>query len=205
VGVVKNYHQESLKKAFDQIVYRYSPAPNGYYSIKFNTANVKESIARFEDHWKQFFPNNPFAHFFLEEHYNQQYQADKQFGRVFGIFSGLAIFIACLGLFGLSSLTAIQRTKEIGVRKVLGATVPGILLLVARDYVVLLLASIAIAVPASWWIMNSWLQDFAYKISLEWWLFILPSLAVVMIALLTVSIHTVKTARINPARSLRYE
>jgi putative ABC transport system permease protein len=205
VGVVKNYHQESLKKAFDQLVFRYSAAPNGYYSIKFNTSNVKESLAKFENHWKALFPGNPFIHFFLDDHYNQQYQADQQFGKVFGIFSGLAIFIACLGLFGLSSLTAIQRTKEIGVRKVLGASIPGILTLVSRDYIILMFFAIAIAVPVSWWVMNNWLQDFAHRISLAWWIFALPSLVVIMIALITVSIHTIKTARINPAKSLRYE
>jgi putative ABC transport system permease protein len=205
VGVVKNYHQESLKKAYDQLVFRYSPAPNGYYSIKFNTSNVKQSMAKFEENWKTVFPGNPFNYFFLEDHYNQQYQADQQFGKVFGIFSGLAIFIACLGLFGLSSLTAIQRTKEIGVRKVLGASVPGILALVSRDYLILLISAIVVSVPVSWWIMNSWLEDFAYRISLVWWIFAVPSLVVILIALVTVSIHTLKTARINPARSLRYE
>jgi putative ABC transport system permease protein len=205
VGVVRNYHQESLKKAYDQLIFRYSKAPNGYYSIRFNTADVKSSIAKFEQHWKSIFPGNPFNHFFLDDHYNQQYQADRQFGKMFGIFSALAIFIACLGLFGLSSLTAIQRTKEIGVRKVLGASVGSILSLVSRDYIVLLTGSICVAVPVSWWAMSRWLQDFAYRIDLTWWIFALPSIAVVLLALITVSIHTIKTARINPAKSLRYE
>ncbi|HYI76817.1 MAG TPA: ABC transporter permease [Chryseolinea sp.] len=205
VGVVKNYHQESLKKAYEPLIFRYNESPGGLYSIKFDPNNVSESLIKFEETWKAVFPGNPFIHYFLDDHYNQQYQADQQFGEVFGIFSSLAIFIACLGLFGLSSLTAIQRTKEIGVRKVLGASVSGILALVSKDYISLMLIAITLSVPAAWWIMDAWLADFAYRISLTWWIFAIPSLVVVGIALLTVSIHTVKAARTNPAQSLRYE
>lgn len=204
-GVLKNYHQESLKKEHEPLVFRYSAAPGGFYSIKFRTSDVKESMSRFEEQWKELFPGNPFISFFLDDHYNQQYQADQQFGKVFGIFSALAIFIACLGLFGLSSLTAIQRTKEIGVRKVLGASVSSILRLVTKDYLVLMLLAILVSVPLAWWIMDGWLNAFANKILLSWWIFALPSLVVVSIALATVSIHTLKAARTNPTRSLRYE
>jgi putative ABC transport system permease protein len=205
VGVLKNYHQESLKKAYEPLIFRYEASPGGLYSIKFNTANIKQSLFHFEEAWKTIFPGNPFSHFFLDDHYNQQYQADQQFGKVFAIFSSLAIFIACLGLFGLSSLTAIQRTKEIGVRKVLGASVPSILRLVSKDYIILMVAAIILSVPLAWSIMNQWLSDFANRISLSWWIFALPSFAVIAIALLTVSIHTLKAARTNPAKSLRYE
>lgn len=205
VGVVKDYHQESLKKAYDPMVLRYGKAPGGFYSIKFNTASVNSSLANFEDDWKQLFPGNPFIYFFLDDHYNQQYEADQQFGKVFGIFSALAIFIACLGLFGLSSLTAIQRTKEIGVRKVLGASVPSILTLISKDYILLLGIAIVVATPLAWWVMDTWLQDFAYRIKLDWLIFALPSLVVIAIALFTVSIHTLRAARVNPAKSLRYE
>jgi putative ABC transport system permease protein len=205
VGVLKDYHQESLKEGFDPMVFRYSESPEGFYSIRFNTSNVKTSIAKFEASWKEIFPGNPFSYFFLDDHYNQQYQADQQFGKVFGIFSLLAIFIACLGLFGLSSLTAIQRTKEIGVRKVLGATIPGILTLISKDYIKLMVIAIFISIPVSWWLMNLWLQDFASRIALRWWIFALPGLLIVLLALLTVSIHTVRVAIANPAKSLRYE
>lgn len=205
VGVIKNYHQESLKKAYDPMVFRYSQAPGGYYAIKFNTANVQESMLKFEQHWKALFPGNPLISFFLDDHYNQQYQSDRQFGKVFGIFSSLAIFIACLGLFGLSSLTALQRTKEIGVRKVLGASVPSILSLVSKDYILLMLVAIVLAVPLAWWIMHSWLEAFANRISLSWWIFAIPSLLAIFVAMLTVSINTLKAARTNPAKSLRYE
>lgn len=204
-GVVKNYRQESLKKDFEPLIFRYDRSPGGYYSINFNTSNVKESLVNFEQTWKELFPGNPFNYFFLDEHYNKQYQADQQFGKIFGVFSGLAIFIACLGLFGLSSLTAIQRTKEIGVRKVLGASVSSILALVSKDYVLLIGVAMLFATPLTWWIMNNWLQDFSNRIALEWWIFAIPSLLVIFIAFLTVSIHTLKAARTNPVKSLRYE
>lgn len=205
VGVLKNYRQESLKKDFEPLIFRYNKAPGGYYSIKFNTANVKESLTRFENDWKEFFPGNPFNYFFLDDHYNKQYRADQQFGKVFGLFSGLAILIACLGLFGLSSLTAIQRTKEIGVRKVLGASVRSILALVGKDYLLLMGVAILLATPLTWWIMNNWLQEFANRISLAWWIFALPSLVVILVAMITVSIHTLQAARTNPTTALRYE
>ncbi|MCB0487946.1 MAG: ABC transporter permease [Cyclobacteriaceae bacterium] len=205
VGVLKNYRQESLKKDFDQLLFRYSKAPQGNYSVRFNTANVKTSIAQFEEAWKEFFPGNPFNYFFLDEHYEKQYKADQQFGSVFGMFSGLAIFIASLGLFGLSSLTALQRTKEIGVRKVLGASVAGILQLISKEYMLLLGVAIAMATPLSWWVMDHWLTGFANRIHLSWWIFAAPSLMVVLVAMLTVSFHTLKAARTNPATSLRTE
>jgi putative ABC transport system permease protein len=205
VGVMKDYHQESPKKSFDALIFRYDEAPDGFYSVKFNTGQVKESMALFEATWKDVFPGNPFHYFFLDDHYNQQYQADQQFGNVFSVFSGLAIFIASLGLFGLSSLTALQRTKEIGIRKVLGATLWGLLRLISKDYIILIGISIALSIPLAWWITNSWLQDFAMRIPLAWWLFAIPSMAVVIISLVTVSVHTLKVAMVDPVNSLRYE
>lgn len=204
VGVVKDYRQESSKKEFEPLVFRYGLG-SGFYAVKFKTENVRESMARFENDWKELFPGNPFEYFFLDEFYNGQYKADQQFGKAFGLFSGLAIFIAALGLFGLSSLTAIQRTKEIGVRKVLGASTGGIIAMVSRDYVLLLGIAILLATPIAFWVMTGWLSEFASRISLSWWIFAVPSLLVVAIALLTVSIHTLKAARTNPATSLRYE
>ena len=205
VGVLKDYRQESLKKAFDPLVFRYDKAPKVFYSIRFNTSNSNESMAKFEQAWKDLFPGNPFNYFFLDDQYNNQYKADQQFGEVFTMFSFLAIFIACLGLFGLSSLTAIQRTKEIGVRKVMGASIFSLLTLVGRDYLVLVGAAIVFAVPAVWWVMRGWLQEFANRIPLSWMLFALPCALVVIIALITVSFHTVRAARTDPATSLRYE
>ncbi|MGE0770396.1 MAG: ABC transporter permease [Cyclobacteriaceae bacterium] len=205
VGVVKDYHHESLKKEFDPMVFRYSSSPGGFYSVKFNTSDVKGSLAKFEADWAELFPGNPFNYFFLDEHYDQQYKADQQFGTVFGLFSALAIFIACLGLFGLSSLSVLQRTKEIGVRKVMGATIASILRLISRDYVVLMIIAMVFALPASWWLMNEWLNDFANRIVLSWWIFAVPCLLVIVVAMLTIAMHTLRAARANPAHSLRYE
>ncbi len=205
VGVVKNYGQESLKKAFDPTVYRYNHAPGGYYSIKFNTANVKSSMTKFENDWKALFPGNPFEYFFLDDHYYAQYKADQQFGTVFGLFSSLAIFIACLGLIGLSSLSVTQRTKEIGIRKVLGAGVLNIISLMGREYFILLGIAMVMAIPVALWTLNRWLQSFAHRIELSWWIFAIPCVIVILTASLAISFHTFKAIRTDPSETLRYE
>lgn len=205
VGVLKNYHQESLKKSVEPLIFRYYKAPGGFYSVKMNVANVSQSIQRIETAWKEFYPGSPFSYFFLDDHYNEQYKADQQFGKSFGIFSALAIFVACLGLFGLSSLMALQRTKEIGVRKVLGASVGSILTLVSKDLLLLIGAAIIVAIPVAWYVMNDWLQSFATRVNLTLLTFALPCLGVFVVAALTISIHTMKAARTNPVTSLRYE
>jgi putative ABC transport system permease protein len=205
VGVLKDYHQESLKKAHDQLIFRFNPQVRGYYSLKVNSGNMQETVDRVKEAWSSVFPGNPFDYFFLDEHYNNQYQADQQFGRITALFSALAILIACLGLFGLSSLTAVQRTKEIGVRKVMGASVPGILVLVGRNFVALVAVAFLIATPIAWLVMDNWLQGFANRIALSWWIFALPGIVVTLIAMFTISYHTIHAARANPAHSLRYE
>ena len=205
VGVLKNYGQESLKKAYDPTIYRYNKAPGGYYSIKLNTAKIRQSVTKIEADWKEIFPGNPFNFFFLDDHYNAQYKADRQFGKVFGIFSSLAIFIACLGLIGLSSLTVVQRTKEIGIRKVLGAGATNIIGLMSRDYLILLGTAIIMAIPLSGWAMHRWLESFANRIPLSWWIYAIPCLAVMSMAFLAISYHTLKATATDPVKTLRYE
>lgn len=205
VGVLKDYHQESLKKAVEPLIYRYYSAPGGFYSVKMNVAHVSESIPKIEKLWKEFYPGSPFNYFFLDDYYNEQYKGDQQFGTAFGLFSVIAIIIACMGLFGLSSLMAIQRTKEIGVRKVLGASVGSILTLVSKDLLILIGISIIVAAPITWYVMNQWLERFANKMPLGLLTFVLPCLGVLLIAALTISLHTLKAARTNPVKSLRYE
>jgi putative ABC transport system permease protein len=205
VGVIKNYGQESLKKSYDPTVYRFSNSPGGYYSVKFNTANVNSSIVKFENEWKDVFPGNPFEYFFLDERYNAQYRADIQFGKIFGIFSSLAILIASLGLIGLSSLTVIQRTKEIGIRKVMGARAHHIISLMSREYILMLLAAIVMAIPVAFWIMSRWLESFASRIELTWWIFAVPCFMVGLLTLLAISFHTARAAGTNPVETLRYE
>jgi len=205
VGILKDYHQESLKKAHDQLIFRFIPEARNYYSLKVKSADMRQTIDRVEESWFKVFPGNPFTYFFLDEHYNNQYRADQQFGSITALFSLLAIFIACLGLFGLSSLTAVQRTKEIGVRKVMGASVPGLLVLVGRNFIFLVAVSILIATPIAWYVMDNWLQGFANRITMSWWIFALPGLVVTLVAIFTISFHTLQAARANPAHSLRYE
>jgi putative ABC transport system permease protein len=158
-----------------------------------------------EDEWHAMFPGNPFEYFFLDDHFNQQYKAELQFGQVFSLFASLAIFIACLGLFGLASYMTMQRTKEIGVRKVLGASVSSILILLSKDFSRFIFIAIAIAIPISWYLIYNWLLDFANKISISWWLFAVPAVALMIIALTTISFQTVRTALTNPVDSLRDE
>jgi putative ABC transport system permease protein len=147
---------------------------------------------------KPFFQGNPFDYFFLDDFFNQKYQADQQFGKVFGLFAALAILVACLGLFGLASFTITQRTKEIGIRKVLGASESNILFLLSKDFATLILLSNLIAWPMAYWGINQWLQNYPYRIGLSPWLFIIPALIVLAIALLTISVQTIRTARSNP-------
>jgi putative ABC transport system permease protein len=158
-----------------------------------------------ENEWHAIFPGNPFEYFFLDDHFNMQYNAELKFGKVFATFAILAIFIACLGLFGLASYMTKHRVKEIGIRKVLGATVPNILLLLSKDFSLLILIASAFAIPISWYFMNLWLQDFANRIDISWPIFIVPTFALLLITLVTVSFETIKAALINPVDCLRDE
>lgn len=205
VGVVKNYHQQSPKADFEPLLFRCIPDAGGYCSIRINTADIHSLIDKIEKEWDTSFPTDPFDYFFLDDHYNNQYKADMQFGKVVGLFSSLAVIIACLGLFGLSSLSAIQRTKEIGVRKALGASVSGIVMLMGRGFMILIGVAIVLSIPLAWWTMHYWLGNFASRIALSWWIFALPSLAVVAIAMGTIAFRTLQAAHTNPATSLRYE
>ena len=155
--------------------------------------------------WKKFFPGNTFEYFFLDDHFDEQYKADQRFGQVFTLFTSLAILVACLGLFGLASFTTLQRTKEIGIRKVLGASVTNILRLLFREFAVLLLIAFVIAVPIAWFTTSNWLQGYAFRIGLQWTFFVLPFFVIVAIALITVSFQSIKAAIANPVKSLRTE
>ena len=205
VGVVDDFHQQSLREAYEPLILRLDPGVNGQLSIKIANHNPSQAIAVVKQAWSQFFPTDPFSYSFLDERYDKQYRADERFGQVFGFFTLMAVLVACLGLFGLATFTAEQRTKEIGVRKVLGASVGNIIGLLSKDFLKLVLIAIVIASPIAWYAMNRWLQDFAYRTDIHWWVFLLAGGLTVLIALLTVSFQSVKAALMNPVKSLRSE
>jgi putative ABC transport system permease protein len=208
IGVLKDYHQQSLKAAFEPHIFRllpYGRDVRGHFAVKINPRNVPGTVQLVQQQYEQFFPGNPFEYFFLDDYYHEQYKDDELFGKVFGIFSFLAIFVTCLGIFGLSSFMAIQRTKEIGIRKVLGAGVPRILFLLTKDFLGLLLVSFIISLPLSILGIMEWLNGFANRMSLQGWLFVLPLLMVSVVMLLTIGSHVVRAALANPVDSIRYE
>ena len=205
VGVVKNYHQESLKKSFEPLIFRYIPNSQSFYSVKVQTSDLPYTIDKIEKEFKTAFAGNPFDFFFLDDYFDQQYKAEMQFGKVFGIFALLAILIACLGLFGLTSYMTVLRTTEIGVRKVLGASLLSVMTLLSKDFAKLMLLAIVIATPIAWYVMNSWLTGFAYQIDLAWWVFAIPSILLILILVFTVSIQTLKAGLSNPVDALKHE
>ncbi len=208
VGVVKDYHHKSLKSNFEPIVFYLQPDGWEYMTLDVGSTSsekLADVVGYAEKAWKEIYPDEPFNYFFLDDYFNQQYQADQQFYALFNFFSGLAIFIACLGLFGLSSYTALQRTKEIGVRKVLGASVSSIVRLLSKDFVQLVLVASFLALPVAYWALEQWLADYAFRITIRWWLLALPVVLVLLITLFTVSFQTVKAALANPVDSLRNE
>jgi putative ABC transport system permease protein len=205
VGVTENFHQQSLHEAFEPLIFQLNPDVRGYLSVKTPASNASGTIALVKSNWARFFPGNTFEYFFLDDHFDQQYKADQRFGQVFGLFTLLAILVACLGLFGLASFTTIQRTKEIGIRKVLGASVLRILKLLYQEFVILLIIAFVIAVPLAWFTITNWLEGYAFRINIQWFYFALPFIAILVIALLTVSFQSIKAAIANPVKSLRTE
>lgn len=205
VGVVKNYRQESPKADYDDLIFRYFESPNGLYSVGLQSGNMRSSVGRIQEHWQAAFGDKPLEYFFLNDHYNEQYRGELKFGSIFSLFSGLAILVACLGLFGLASYMMNLRTKEVGVRKVLGASLTKLLMLLTGDFLKLVGIAIAISIPISWWLMNNWLENFANRISLSPMLFLIPAFILLFIAVATVSYHTYYTANMNPAKTLKEE
>jgi putative ABC transport system permease protein len=204
-GITENFHQQSLREAYEPLILRLIPDNRGYFSIKMNPGQANQTIEEVKSDWSKYFPGNTFRYFFLDDHFDEQYKADQRFGKVFSLFTILAILVGCLGLFGLASFTTLQRTKEIGIRKVLGASVAGILKLLFQEFTLLLLIAFAIATPLAWFTTHQWLQGYAFRISTEWFYFVLPFVTIVVIALLTVSFQTMKAALSNPVKSLRTE
>jgi putative ABC transport system permease protein len=205
LGIVSDYHHQGLQKPIDPMIFRLVPNARDAYSIKMKTGDVQGTISDVQKAWNRFFPADPFNYYFLDELFDQQYRADQRFGKIFGLFAFLAIIIACFGLLGLSAYNVLQRTKEIGIRKVLGASVQNVLYILSRDFMLLVLIAFVIAVPVTWWIMHEWLQDFAYRINIHIWVFGVAGLLAILIALMTISFQALRAAISNPVKSLRTE
>ncbi len=204
IGVLKNFHQRSPKEKHIPMLFYYNERLD-YLTIRLNGAHIDESIKSVKMAWDRVFPHALFNYFFLDETYNKQYQSDSRLGQLIATFSGLAVFIACLGLFGLSSYTIVQRSKEIGIRKVLGASINQIVRLLSQDFVKVVVIASVLAMPIAYFAIDEWLSTYSIRIKLNIWMFTLPVFAILLMALLTVSVQTIKTAVANPANSLKQE
>jgi len=205
IGVVADYHQKSLRYPLEPILFMPFYSSYSEISVKVSAVDLPNTIDLIRKKYESFFPGNIFDYDFLDEIFNRQYQNERMFGKAFGIFAGLAIFIACLGLFGLAMFTTIQRTREIGVRKVLGASISNILFLISKDFIKLVLIAAVLAFPIAWWVMHTWLNDFAYRVNIGGWIFILAGTSAILISLFTISYQAIKASIANPVNSLRTE
>lgn len=204
IGVVKNFHFESLKKNIGALSLVLSKS-NGTVVFKLNGGDIAQTIGQVEQLWKKMAPGQPFNYRFMDEDFNEVYRNEQRVGQVFITFAAISVIIGCLGLFGLSAYTAERRKKEIGVRKVLGASVANIVTLLSKEFLRLIIIAILIGTPIAWFGMNQWLNDFAYHVDLAWWMFLAAGALAVTIALLTVSFQSIKAALTNPVKSLRSE
>lgn len=204
IGVTNDFHFESLHQQLSAVAMILQPNTLNWLSVPIQ-GDVPTALSRVETVWKRFFPNRPFEYKFLDERFNKLYAREQTQQTLFSIFAGIAILISCMGLFGLSMFVAEQRTKEIGIRKVLGASVPSLVRLFSTDFLKLVLVALVIATPLAWYAMHNWLSDFAYRTTIHWWIFLLVGGLTVLIALLTVSVQSIKVALMNPVKSLRSE
>ncbi|MEO3408476.1 ABC transporter permease [Mucilaginibacter sp. CAU 1740] len=205
IGVLKDFHFQSLQETVKPLNMRINLRGTGAFTLKVAATNVPATISALQAKWKELAPERPFNYVFVDETFNKQYASEVTFGNLFVNFAVLAIFISCLGLLGLASYSTIQRTREIGIRKVLGASVSGIVNMLSKEFLILVLISALIAFPIAWFAMHSWLQDFAYRITISWWIFVFAGVLALVIAFTTVSFQAIKAALTNPVKSLRSE
>ncbi len=205
IGVVKDFNFSTLQLPVDAVVYLVSPQGASVLTVRLQPGNLPAQMAQINKLWAKLIPNYPIQFSFPENDLSQQYLREYRLGSIFGVFAVLSIFIACMGLFGLSILISRQRTKEIGIRKVLGASVGNITALLSRDFLKLVFVAIVIASPLAWYLMNQWLQDFTYRIQVQWWMFLIAGLGAVVIAMCTIGFQSVKAALMNPVKSLKTE
>jgi len=204
-GIVADFHNEGLQKKVQPLIFLLRPDSRQFYSVKSGKNNIKQTIASVEKIWNKYFPADPYNYFFLDDSFNRQYKSDELFGSIFSLFSVLAILIACFGLAGLSSYNVLQRKKEIGIRKVMGASVQQLLVLLSKDFLRLVVIAFLVAIPITWLLMTRWLNDFAYRIDISWLVFIAAGIISIVIAFVTISFQAIKAALANPVQSLRSE
>jgi putative ABC transport system permease protein len=203
IGIMKDFNFESLKEQIRPLAIRFADWGHEL-TIRYH-GNPSELVSQIESLWKSYAPNEPFEYFFLDENFDELFRAEQRLGSIFTILSALAIFVAGLGLFALASFTGEQRTREIGIRKVMGATVSGLVYLLSREFTVLVLMAFIPGAILGWWVVNEWLASFAYRTTISPWIFILSGVASIVIAWLTVGFQALKAASTNPANALRYE
>ena len=203
--MVEDFHFTSFREAIKPFGFvAYTPNP-GTLFVKVRSGDLTRTVARLQTSWEKFVPERPFAYSFQDEQMARLHQSEARFQRLFSSLAVLAIVIACLGLLGLAIYTAEQRTKEIGVRKILGADITSIAVLLSREFVGPVIVAFLLAIPLTWYAMNKWLQGFAYRIDISWWMFLVAGLLAIVIALVTISYQSIKAAVNNPIKSLRSE
>jgi len=205
IGVVKDFNYKSLYDKVETTVLQIYPDAAWKVAIKIKTAGMSNAISSIKNVWNKFSPEYPIEYKFLDENFEDMYKAEDKLKSLLWIFTIIAIFVGCLGLFGLAAYTAERRKKEVGIRKVLGASTQGVVLLLSKDFIKLVVISLLIASPLAWYFMNKWLQDFAYRINISWWVFIITAVIALSIAFITVSFQAIKAAVANPVKSLRTE
>lgn len=205
IGVVKDFHFQSFQEQVQPLMLRISPGFFTFLTLNVSAENMPERIQQLEKEWKQLVPDLPLIYFFADEAYNNQYRDEQRFGKLFIGFAAFAILISCLGLLGLSAFSITRRTREVGVRKVMGASVSGIVGLLSLDFIKLVFVAILIASPVAWYAMNRWLLEFAYRIEISPWIFTLAGFIALSIAVATVSFQAIRAALMNPVKSLRSE
>jgi len=205
IGVVKDFHYHSLAQEVEPLNFRINIANAGMFTLKIAAHDIPATIASIARKWKVLIPQRPFNYAFVDDSFNKQYSSEERFGTLFFYFAVLAIFISCLGLLGLASYSTIQRTREIGIRKVLGAGIFGIANMLSKEFLKLVMIATIIAFPLAWLGMNKWMQDFAYKAGIQWWVFVIAAMLALIIAVATVSFQALKAALANPVKSLRSE
>jgi putative ABC transport system permease protein len=205
IGVTKDFHSRSLREKIESMILFYDTTEYTTFAIRIAPSNIQKTLGLIKNKWKELWPQRPFEYFFLDDSFDSQYRAEEQMGNLTMRLSLLAVFIGCLGLFGMASYTTEQRTKEIGIRKVLGASAAIIVRMLSKEYIVLVAIGNLIAWPVAYFLMKSWLDNFAYRTSLALWVFIATAFLSLAVALLTVSYKSIKAALSNPVDSLRYE